>query len=319
MLQTGPGRIKEMSTNLAKCYYDSKHPGSFGGSARLAYYAKSTKTRAERFLRQEPSYTRNKSVRHKFKRRKYNHPHVDYCWQADLIDVSKFARSNGGNHFLLTVICTLSRFAFVKPLKRKTGTCVREAFASIFLDSGRVPKYLQTDRGNEFDNKQVRDLLLVNNIVLFHNHSPLKAAMIERFNRTLMMRLNKFFTKTGKTRYLDDLQNIVKSYNLTEHSSTKLAPGNVSIYNQMDVWLESNKDLIQRKHRRAKYKEGQYVRIKINKPIFTKGYSCAFSDELYRICEVVNSRPITYKLIANDGTKILGIFYENEMSPVTVE
>ena len=305
-----------MQALLEAQYYNPRNPSSFGGPQRLAKYARVSRTAALNFLQTQDAYTRNKAVRHKFQRKKYNHPHIDYCWQADLIDVAKLSRRNSGSKFLLTVICTLSRFAFVRALRMKTGECVRAAFKDILIQSGRIPKYLQTDRGNEFDNKDVKELLKQYNIGLVHNHSPLKAAVIERFNRTWMTRLNKYFTRWGTTCYLADLQNIVYSYNHTKHSSIECAPSEVTVYNQLDIWLKSNNDLIHRKLNRPKYKLGEFVRMKLLKPLFTKGYSCTFSEKIYKISEVVNGKPVTYKLTSNDGTEILGIFYESEICAV---
>jgi hypothetical protein len=294
-------------------YFDPVNPASFGGPDRLAKETHVSKKSAKDFLQTQDTYTRNKNVRHKFRRRKIVVPSIDYLWQADLITVTNFSRKNKGVKYLLTVIDALSRFAFVRALKNKTARVVTDAFNDIFVSSGRKCKYLQTDRGTEFYNAKFKELMKIYNIVLFSNHSELKAAMVERFNRTLMMRLNKYFTYTKNTIYIDQLQNFIDSYNSTIHSSINISPKDVNELNQFDVWLCSNKDLIKLKQSKNLFKLGQFVRIKIQKPTFAKGYSCTYSEEIYKIREVVNSKPITYKICDNVDENILGIFYPEEL------
>jgi hypothetical protein len=191
---------------LRHIYYDPKHPGSYGSSQRLQ---NTTRKETEYFLQSQEAHTRNRQFRFKFKRRNIMVPRVDYLWQADLITVKNISRKNKGNQYLLTVIDVLSRFAFVEPIKRKTGRYVVEALMKILSSSGRKPKYLQTDQGLEFLNSNVNDLLNKQDITHFHNHSPLKAAMVERFNRTLMNKLYKFFLHTEDYKYLHHLQDFV--------------------------------------------------------------------------------------------------------------
>ena len=100
-------------------YFQPSHPGSFGGPHRLACNTKLSLKDTTQFLQSEETYTKNKRVVHKFTRLKINAPHVDYLWQADLLDVSKFSRQIEGVKYLLFVIDALSRIAFVRGLKNK--------------------------------------------------------------------------------------------------------------------------------------------------------------------------------------------------------
>lgn len=307
-----------MADKLRSAYFNPSHSGSFGGPRRLSIATGVSQTKAKTFLEHEETYTRNKAVRHKFLRRKINVPSVDYLWQADLISVSKFSRKNKGTNFLLTIICALSRFAFVRALRNKSARVVVEAFADILQASGRKCKFLQTDQGTEFHNAQFKQFMSDNDIKLFYNHSELKAAMIERFNRTLMLRLNKYFIFTNDTRYIENLPGFVDSYNSSIHRITKFRPKDVDKFNQFEVWTNSNKELLTRPKTRSKFQLGDYVRIKIQKAIFVKGYTSTFTSDLYKIREIVNSEPITYKLCDNLEENILGVFYPEELSKVII-
>ncbi len=58
---------------------------------------------------------------------------------------------------------------------------------------------------------------------------------------------------------------------------------------------------------------GQRLRIYKYQYSFTKGYVAKWSNEIFRIKEVINTKPITYKIEALDGEKILGKFYTEEL------
>ena len=301
---------------LSKIYYDPSDPGSFGGYHRLSKYAKVSLKTAQKFLESQNTYNKHKRALNKYTRRKIVVPEIDYLWQADLVIIKNIAKYNKNYNYLLCVIDVLSRYAFVRPLKKKTGNCVTLAFESIFKDSKRRPKYIETDEGLEFHNSTFSNFLKTNNIILYHNHSPLKSAMVERFNRTLMTRLYKLMEYIGNFKFITHLEEIVSSYNHTKHRIIKYCPAEVNEFNQMDVWLNSYKDLYSKNFKPANLKVGDIVRIKVNKNTFSKGYTSSFSSQLYKIDKVMLGKPVSYKISTLSGTQILGIFYDQELSQV---
>ena len=74
----------------------------------------------------------HKPFRRNFKRRKVIIKGIDDLWQADLVEMSAYAAENKGYKFLLTVIDTFSKYAWVVPLKNKTALAVTNAMESIF-------------------------------------------------------------------------------------------------------------------------------------------------------------------------------------------
>ena len=64
--------------------------------------------------------------------------------------MQSLSRSNDGYKYLLTIVDTLSKKAWVRPLKDKRVTSVAAAFEDVFQKSGRVPRKLCTDQGLEF-------------------------------------------------------------------------------------------------------------------------------------------------------------------------
>ena len=104
-----------------------------------------------------------------FPRRKIIVNHIDEIFAADLVEMQKFAKLNKGYRYLLTCIDIFSKFAFVIPLKDKKGINVKNALQKIFKQ--RKCEFIWSDRGTEFYNKQVQDLLNENNIKLYSTNN----------------------------------------------------------------------------------------------------------------------------------------------------
>ena len=141
---------------------------------------------------------------------------------------------NDGVKFLLTCIDTFSRYAWVCPLKTKSGQSVTEAFKSILNEEIRL--MLQSDNGTEYKNVQFQSLLKECDIRFYTSENDhIKAAIAERFNRTLKTRMYRYFTHSRSFRYVDVLQDLVYSYNHTHHSSIGMEPAMVSPNNEQCV------------------------------------------------------------------------------------
>ena len=104
-----------------------------------------SKSDVRRWLKKEPSYTLHRPVRRKFKTRPVMVYEIDEQWQADLVDLQKISKYNKGFKHLLVVIDVLSKYAWLVPLKTKTGRELREALEHLFNTSKRCPKFLQTE------------------------------------------------------------------------------------------------------------------------------------------------------------------------------
>jgi transposase InsO family protein len=157
---------------------------------------------------------------------------IDHQWQADLVDLAKLSSYNKGLKYLLTCIDVLSRYAWVVPLKDKTGKTLKDAFQFIFK-SGRRPIRLQTDKGNEFTNRVFQKFLKVHFFTTYNEET--KASIVERFNRTLKTKMWKSFTHRETLTYVDVLPDIVESYNHVVHRTIGIPPAEVTWANQTTV------------------------------------------------------------------------------------
>jgi PAS domain-containing protein len=303
-------------------YYTPSLPSAYGGLRNLrrglekSLGKKAPPGRAVgEWLSGEDAYTLHKAIKRKFKRRKTIVSGPGQQFQADLIDVRRHAADNDGNTFILTVVDVFSRRAFAAPLKNKTGAAVAKALAIVFLDT--APKYLQTDKGKEFFNGEVERTLDRFNVRHFTTENEnVKASLVERFNQTLRNALHRFFTKTGRERYVDVLSDVVEAYNDRYHRALGVAPNEVADSGYEDVWLRLYDPLEYFERKRAAFASGDPVRISKARTAFKRGFTDNWSTEIFYVVEVLDTSPITYVVRDWKGETIRGTFYGEELQKV---
>ncbi|XP_015120502.1 uncharacterized protein LOC107043479 [Diachasma alloeum] len=69
--------------------------------------------------------------------------------------------------------------------------------------------------------------------------------------------------------------------------------------------------------RKIKFKVGDKVRISKYKNVFDKGYIPNWTTEIFAISHVVNTNPVTYKLVDYEEKPIEGGFYKEKLTRVT--
>ena len=264
------------------------------------------------------SYSLNKKIIRKGETRKTLTRYPNRQWQADLVfmDVPQGAPAseNDGVKYLLTVIDVFSRYAWSRTLKTKKGSEIVEVFKDIFKEA--KPELLQVDQGSEFYNKKFQDFLDENDVKLFSTHSDKKAAVVERFNRTLKMRMGKLFDVNQSFRYVDNLSDLVYNYNSSLHRTIKMTPIEaIKEKNILKVYKNVNKtsDISEDK---AKFNVGDLVRIPMHRNIFSKEIIGNWTIEIFKIDKVVYTTPTTYKLVDLKDEEIKGSYYEFELNKV---
>lgn len=308
-----------MNATLDETYYDPGHPAGYAGARNLVRAAgrRESRTAVRRWLAAQDAYTLHKPVRRKFPRGRYEVSNIDDLWEADLADLSSSKGRNNGYRYLLTVIDVLSKYAWVIPLKRKTAAAVAEGFQKVLSSTPRRPTLLQTDKGKEFLGSVFQKLLTENGIRYRYTRNPdIKAAIVERFNRTLKERLWRYFTHKKTRRYVDILPQIVKAYNTTVHSSIGMPPSTVTLENAAEARAHMLKRYPPRPVGKPRYREGDIVRISRTKGTFEKGYVANWSEEMFTIRRVLARRPIVYILEDEQGEVIDGAFYEAELQRI---
>ena len=252
----------------------------------------------------------HKAKRKNYPRRRIIVNHIDEIFAADLVEMQKFSKLNKGYRYLLTCIDIFSKFAWVIPLKDKKGITIKNALQKIFKQ--RKPKFLWTDRGTEFYNKQVLDLLNENNIKLYStNNSEIKSAVIERFNRTFKNMMYKKFTENNNTIFYNILDELVNNYNNKYHSTIRMSPieGSKKI-NEKKIKNIYN---FEKTKKPGKFRIGDRVRLSLEKNIFEKSYETNWTEEIFVIYDIKYSNVPYYYLKDLNGEKLQGTFYEQEL------
>jgi len=90
----------------------------------------------------------------------------------------------------------------------------------------------------EFTNKHLLDFFQKQNIIWYPTYGH--AVIADRAFQTLMGKLMRFFTHSGKRRYINDIQTftIVNNYNDSRHTTTKFASNEVNEENQSEVFQD---------------------------------------------------------------------------------
>lgn len=302
---------------MEKIYYDPANPASFSSVVKLAKASGESLENVRHWLAAQDTYTLHRLARKKFPRNRYNVDNIDELWQVDLCDMRNIGKYNDGYNYLITCIDVLSKYAWVRPLKSKHNTEIIKAFESI-LAEGRRPYHLESDKGSEFTGAACQNFFKKNGINFYTTRNPdVKAAVIERFNRTLKGRMWRYLTYKNSYRYIDVLDDLVNSYNNTVHSSIKMRPIDVNDTNVLQVWknLYRGREPVMQ----PRLKVGMHVRIARKRTIFEHGYDTYFTEEIFKIIRVVR-RPIpVYELEDLSGEKIDGLFYEFELVPVRID
>ena len=248
----------------------------------------------------------------KFRRERIIPLYKDETWSADLIDKSSLSKYNINYKFILTVIDIFTKYAWAFPAKNKSVSSITNGFKIVLSESpqggseSRKPEKLWVDRGSELYKKTFKSLLKEYETKLYSTYTDLKAVFIERFNRTLLHKINKPMFINGDGNWVNILNDAVITYNNNIHSTINMTP--VDAFNNPDKfeYAFSFKNII------PKLKVGDYVR-KVDKcDIFSKGYTSNWNRELFKVNEVLKTQPPTYIIDINGEIKE-GKHYEQEL------
>ena len=277
----------------------------------------------KKFLSANNSYT----LHTKSFKKQYNPSFIKYKgqqFQLDLIDVNNLSQKNNGIKFLLTVICSFTKKAWINTLKSKKSGEVLNAFQKILKKSRKIPHSILTDSGGEFS--LVIKWCLKNNIKTYLPYSSFHGAIVERFNQTIKNRIYKWMDQYKTEKYSPHLQDILIGYNNSYHSSIGVSPNvawnNKSTHRQIREKLQTYYNKFTRKQ--AKLKIGDIVRIRLlSKSSFTKGYDIQNNQELFKINNISSNLPIPMyeiKSLENPEEGVLrGKFYGNELIKVEID
>jgi transposase InsO family protein len=351
---------KQIVKLLKKIYETPSHEGSFTAPLQLKRILKTKYKKIvsiddiKEWLSGQRSYTFHKPVRQNFPGNPIIAHFTDDQWDSDLMFLPDLANYNDGYKIALVCVDVVSRFAWVEPMKTKHGEATTQAMKNILKRSNpRKPMRLHTDKGKEFFNSHFKALMRDENIVHFATATDRsKAAIAERFNRTLKEKIYKFLdSNPSNNRFLEVLQDLVHSYNNTFHSSIKMKPAEVNCKNEAtalwnlyhEYWTDE-KDSVDdefenkckpagsakfqykgtRDHKNVRSQNvrnllqvGDKVRLAKKKHAFKKAYKGMWTEELFTVSKIHKRHPyFVYEVTEEDGEPLDGVFYREELQKV---
>ena len=139
--------------------------------------------------------------------------HLGEQIRIDLIDMGKCKNQNKGCYWILTATEILSRLLYLSNRKDKSN------MAKVVIELLRQFKnrVWECSKLSQFDDGKT--LLEKHNIKYVSLLSDKKAAVAERFNRTLNATMWKYFYIKGTYKWIDKLDDLVYKYNNTDHST----------------------------------------------------------------------------------------------------
>ena len=222
---------------------------------------------------------------------------------------------------IFTYIDCVSKKAWVIIVRQKSAENIIKALDYAFTFLGE-PKFLWSDNGKEFTNKLVQTFLKEHNVHWHSTYSELKAVIVERFNLTLREWIDKYKTECElkedqKFNLKEALEKFIEYYNNHEHSTVKMSPNDShKEENEKDV---RHKYIVKYKLKHdytVKYSVGDLVRIYKRKDTFTKKSGSRFTEEVFKIREIQETKPHIYLLEDLNGDEIKGSFYSFELISV---
>jgi len=312
-MQKKKKNVKLVKNNESR-YYDPENVGGYGGVKRF--------DGDKKWLRTQPTYSLHKPLRKKFPTRTYMTSGLNYLWQMDLMEMIPYAKINKGYRYILTCIDVFSRFARAQPVKTKSGADVANAIKAIFKSDKSMPRYVQTDQGKEFYNSQVQSLFKKHKIKHYSVKSQFKAALCERFNRSLREKLTRWFTHQGNKTWYRILPTFVATYNKSKNRGIfNKKPIDITKKNEHELW-----EMQQRQQQQKQVKSNKsamipllnYVRIsRIGITPFKRNFDQNWSEEVFRVIGVdTKSQPTMYILEDLKHDVIEGKFYKEEIQDI---
>lgn len=230
------------------------------------------------------------------------------CTQMDIINYDRYTTKEGYK-YILCIIDVYSRYAVCRPIKTKEMRTVLKLIIEMFQELKGIPNNINCD--NEFSQaKLFTNWANTNNIKMWYSYSDdiIKNSIVERFNKTLSLKLQKWRVNTGGSDWVKILPDIVQGYNNSHHRTIKAKPHDVFFMNDI------NNQQIQRVV--SKLKIGDIVRIKRNKNTFEKGDEIKLSIDIYSIIDIIKNR-FKLKKLKNE-TIMKKLYREHEIKKISV-
>jgi hypothetical protein len=316
---------------LNETYYQLGKSGGAFSSAKKLWLALNEKipfNQVKIWLYQQPTHTLFAKRVTKFTRRRIECYSPDDLCEADIMFVSNIYKPHNEDYMgLLTVISCFSKEAQAEPLKTKDASEVVKAFKTCLNRFKHSFKHLRTDEGLEFTSDIFENFCESQKIKHYFaiNKRTSGASIVERFNGSLRSILFPAIDYMDTYRWIDHLQDAIKTYNSRFHSSVGMTPMQAKLPKNTNLVkkylfgeLSRYKQHVQNPNYFTKIKIGDYVRAQVDKDIFTHKGEPNYTIEKFIVRDIDRRiLPHIYKLAEVNNLPILTVYYRQELQPAS--
>lgn len=292
-------------------FYNLKKPTAYSSASNIKKHM--GVKNVDKVLSKEFPYSLYRPRYYKFKRLRTIPTGFMADVQCDLADFQSIKRFNKGYAYCLLLVDVMSRQIFAVPTKSKKFVDMKIAFDQLFEKLPKAPTSCFTDKGKEFESRDMHAYFKQLNIAKYHGETDgTKASVCERFIRVLKSRIYKYMAAKNTKTWHDVLDIFTNAIN---NSFCRAIAGKPSSINDTNWWPLWKKLYSYKKHdNESKLSVGDYVRLSLKKQAFDKSYLSNYTDEVFKISHVYNSNPITYQVTDFNGEPIIGRVYRKELS-----
>ena len=225
---------------LEKLYTQPQEEASFTSSEKLwqaviKHDSSIERSQVEEYLKKLRGYYLHAPAKKKFKRRKITVATLNEILGIDLADFVKYKEENNNLRYMLLGVDLFSRKAYAQMMENKTCAATIKAFKQMF--GKKIPyRSVFSDMGGEFNCKEFKDFLKDKGLKIYFAKNYTKVSIVERFIRTLRLKIKRFMIQMHTENYVDSLQDIITSYNKTFHRSLGTSPESVNEENAGQIF-----------------------------------------------------------------------------------
>ena len=239
-------------------------------------------------------------------------------YQIDLTFYEQYKAQNTGYYIILTAIEVNSRLAVAVALKNKRAETILEAFDTIHKEASKSNfpmKVIGFDKGSEFQTFFQKHLDKLD--IEYYIADPIigknSMAMVERFNRTLRERLEKYMTAYNTSKWINVLPQTIKNYNNTRHGTTGFKPSQVRNKEILEINQQQNERIREAHDHTKSFNLGDTVRKIKPKGILDKKSGENFYRQTYTIAKI---NPFSYRLKNDEGTLLKERYKAYQLQPI---